>query len=161
MTGDTNLLFTTRWYLAYSGQLLAKECFYLNNLLKIYSIPFSCLSFYSQRRTAIFLVNTEEMPLDNDVILISETKRNKRKQSLFWMRISSTKMASFFGKNECRCHALCVYYRFHTESLQQIAIKIFSLVYLHFEKLQSNIFSERIPKMSTDSKMISTTPVGP
>ena len=34
--------------------------------------------------------------------------------------------------------------------LHQIAIKIFSLVYLQFGKLQSNTFTERIPKISTD-----------
>ena len=131
MTGDTNLLFTTRWYLAYSGQLLAKECFYLNNLLKIYSIPFSCLSFYSQRRTAIFLVNTEEMPLDNDVILISETKRNKRKQSLFWMRISSTKMASFLKEWVSVSCIVCIlsfsYGKFTTNSNKDIQFGIFTL----------------------------------
>ena len=38
----------------------------------------------------------------------------------------------------------------HTGRLQQIAIKVFSLVYLHFGKLQSNTFNERIPKTSTD-----------
>ena len=32
------------------------------------------------------------------------------------------------------------------------AIKIFSLVYLHFGKLQSNTFTERISKISTDHR---------
>ena len=40
----------------------------------------------------------------------------------------------------------CVNYCFDTGSLQQIAIKIFSLVYLHFGKLQSNTFTERISR---------------
>ena len=48
-----------------------------------------------------------------------------------------------------------VYYCFHIYrtiygSLQQMAIKISSLEYLHFEKLQSNSFTESIPKISTD-----------
>ena len=37
----------------------------------------------------------------------------------------------------------CAYYCFHTGSLQQIAIKLFSLMYLHFEELQSNILTDR------------------
>ena len=45
-----------------------------------------------------------------------------------------------------------VYHYFHTGSLQQI----FSLVSLHFGKLQNNIFTESIPKISTDSKINST-----
>ena len=40
------------------------------------------------------------------------------------------------------------YYCFHTNVCKQIAIKIFSLVYLHFEKLQSNTFTERISEIS-------------
>ena len=39
---------------------------------------------------------------------------------------------------------------FIREVYKQIAIKIFSLVYLHFEKLQSKTFTERIPKILTD-----------
>ena len=47
-----------------------------------------------------------------------------------------------------------VYYCFHTGSLEKWAIAIFRLVYLHFGKLQSNTFTERIPKVSTDSQGI-------
>ena len=58
-------------------------------------------------------------------------------------------------KDECQGHQayIACMYCFHLDpyrSLQQIAIQIFSLVYLHFGKLQSNTFTERIPKISTD-----------
>ena len=41
-------------------------------------------------------------------------------------------------------------YGINAGNLQQIIIKIFSLVYLNFGKLQSNTFTEKIPKISTD-----------
>ena len=63
---------------------------------------------------------------------------------------------NFHLKDECQGHVLCacivIFTQIHTGRLQQIAIKIFSLVYLHFGKLQSNTFTERIAKISTDQK---------
>ena len=57
-------------------------------------------------------------------------------------------------KDECQGHALraciVVFVRVHTGHLHQIAIKITSLVYLHFEKLESNTFTKRIPKITTE-----------
>ena len=56
-----------------------------------------------------------------------------------------------------------VYYCFHTypyRNLQQIAIIIFSLICLHFGKLQSNTFNERIPKYRRIRKR-TQLPVGP
>ena len=56
-------------------------------------------------------------------------------------------------KDDCHGDALractIVFILIQMASLQEIA-KIFSVVYLHFGKLQSNTFTERIPKMSTD-----------
>ena len=46
--------------------------------------------------------------------------------------------------------SLILFYTDPYGSLQQTAIKIFSLVYLHFGKLQSNTFTEKNPK--TDQK---------
>ena len=60
-------------------------------------------------------------------------------------------------KDECQGRAL------HAHIIVFIIIAIeniqFQLVYLHFGKLQSNTFPERIPKISTDYKTNSTTHV--
>ena len=53
----------------------------------------------------------------------------------------------------CIAHVYyCFHIRIHTGSLLEIAIKIFSLVYLHFGEVQSNTFTERIAKISTNLK---------
>ena len=65
-----------------------------------------------------------------------ELPRAKRSQS--WLSLPCEGLLG-----GCQAHGfracIIVFIQIHTESLQQIAIKIFSLVYLHFGKLQSNM----------------------
>ena len=65
--------------------------------------------------------------------------------------------------DECQYHVLraciIVFRRIHTRALQQTATKSLVYMYLHFGKLQSNTFTERIPQISTDYRNDELNPI--